>query len=189
MDYSFFALLTEKMEAAQGDEKARLLALREQLLEWVRQMDEQLTQKRQQVSQVIEALVQSEDLEKDLVQVLPEVDDVFVQVLGIELEAARQAGNLERLAKLQRIVEVLEAASAPPPELQFIQDLLEAGDDQAVQKLLEEQADKVTPEFMEMLTNVMMQSQNSEQPQLGERIQEIYRLALRFAMRAKMVAS
>ena len=45
MDYPFFQTLTEKLDAAKGDEKKKLEELREKLLDYVNEVDRQLEER------------------------------------------------------------------------------------------------------------------------------------------------
>jgi hypothetical protein len=84
------------------------------------------------------------------------------------------------------VVQVIQEASAPPPELEIIENLLEAGDEQKRQEWLEANRDQVTQEFMDALTSLVGQSQDGRDPELAERLQEVYRSVLRFSMKAKL---
>jgi hypothetical protein len=99
------------------------------------------------------------------------------------MESARGSGDLEKVGKLQQIVNVLQQASAPPPEVAFIEELLDAPDDQATRQLMEAHKDQITPEFLQMLSGLLAQVQQSGQDsELLQRLQNLNRQALRFSM-------
>jgi hypothetical protein len=182
MDYQFFQILSERIDRARGDERARLEQLREKLLELTRQVDQQVEARANQSRQLLSAILQSEDVTEATLQNLPGIDEFFLQELNAALEAARSKGDLEQMGKLQQVVDVLQQASEAPPEVALIEELLEAPDDAARQKALEENQDKITPEFLDALTNIVAQVEASDDQQLKERIKAVHRQALRFSM-------
>src|SRR5215207_555865 len=62
MDYQFFQLLTEKLEKASADEKAKLESMREKLLEFTNDMDKQLEARYKQAQEFVESLLAQEDV-------------------------------------------------------------------------------------------------------------------------------
>ena len=61
-----------------------------------------------------------------------------VDIVSQMLRQASEKNDYARMGKLQKMVEVLQEASAPPPEVAFIEQLLEAPDDAAMEKMLNE---------------------------------------------------
>jgi hypothetical protein len=114
------------------------------------------------------------------------VDDFFVHAINEEREAARKSGDLEKIGKLQQISDLLQEASAPPPEFGLIEELLDAEDDAARRAWLEAHREEISPQFMDTLTSLMAQTQSSEDKELGDRLQKAYRSALRFSMEANL---
>ena len=115
------------------------------------------------------------------------IDDFFLQVLNAELEASRKSGDLEKIGKLQQVASVVQQASAPPPEITFIEDLLDAPDDQSRRELLEINRSKITPEFLQLLSGLVSQVTDSDQePALVERLKAVNRQVLRFSMEANL---
>ena len=116
-----------------------------------------------------------------------QVDEYFLQTVQEELEKARKSGDLERSAKLNQMDETLRAAMSQPPEVEFIQELIEAPDDEALKALLDENPDKITPELFQMISGLMNQVEESGQDeQLVEKIKLINRQVLRHSMRSNI---
>jgi len=99
------------------------------------------------------------------------------------------------MGKLQKMVEVLQEASAPPPEVAFIEQLLEAPDDAALEKMLAENGEMVNEDLMNTLGGLMAQleaqggqpGQGGEQArELTEKLDAVYKMALKFSMKKKM---
>lgn len=184
MDYVFFQLLSERIERAREKDRQPLMKLRERLLELTRQFDAQMEARANRSRQMLNDLLEAEDISEATLQNLPALDEFFVQELNDQLEAARKAGDLEKLGKLQKIMEVLQQASAPPPEVGLVEELLEAPDEQATRRLLEEHREQVTPEFLQILSGLVAQveQQPDKDAELLRRLQAVNRQALRFSM-------
>ncbi len=116
---------------------------------------------------------------------LPGVTQLFVDLANTELEKARKDGNRDRLQKLQSVMSVLQSASAPPPEYALLEELLAAGDEAGRQKLLSEHSSEITPEFLQLITGLLSQSEGQE-PELLKQLEEVNRSALRFSMQANL---
>jgi hypothetical protein len=188
MDYAFFQLLSERIERTQGEERAKLDELRGHLLEMTREVDAQMEARVAQIRGLIEQIAQAANIQEAMAQNIGVVDELFVQELNNAMEAARKKSDLERLGKLQKMVEVIQQASAPPPGLDFIEELMAAPDDQARQKLLEENKEQVTSEFLDMLTSLLAQVEGSEEKEMAARLKDIHRQVLRFSMQANLRA-
>ena len=93
---------------------------------------------------------------------------------------------MEQLAALQKIAEVIEKASAPPPEVQFIEQLIQAGDDSQRDQILHENSEKITPEFLGIFANLLAQCDNNEDKELKNQVSDVYDQVLRFSMQANL---
>jgi hypothetical protein len=187
MDYTFFQLLSERIEKSAEPEKARLVALRERLLVLTREIDLQMEARAGQANQLLKEILSSPDVTQATEQNLGRIDEFFLQTLEMELEASRKSGDLERIAQLQKVMAVIQAASAPPPEISLIEDLVDAPDAASRRKLLEDHRDQITPEFMQALSSLITQISESDQdPVLVERFKEVNREVLHFSMQANL---
>jgi hypothetical protein len=187
MDYQFFQILSQKIDAASGEEHERLSNLREQLLELTEQIDEQVKLRTENAQRLLEQFLEAEDVTQAIQQYAPEIDEFFVQAVQISLEEARKSGDLERSAKLSQLEEVIRQASAQPPEIDFLEELLEAGDEKARQELIEANKDKITPEFFQMLSGLMNQvAETNQDPELVEKVKAVNRQVLRFSMQSSL---
>jgi hypothetical protein len=182
MDYSFFQLLSERIDRARDQGRQRLIDLRENLLELTRQIDEQIEARANASRQMLEKILQSKDLREAVLQVLPSVDEFFLQALHTDIEATRKDGNLEKLSKLQEILNVIQQASTPPPEIALIEQLLEASTDEERQTILVEHHQEITPEFLQTLSALTSEVQQSGGDLgLSERLQDLHRQVMRFS--------
>ena len=194
MDYTFFQNLTEKIDASEGKEKKKLEDLRENLLDYVNEVDRQLEERYKQSQALVEKILEQEDVAKATRENLDGFTQETVDLVSQMLRQASEKNDYARMGKLQKMVEVLQEASAPPPEVAFIEQLLEAPDAAGVEKLLSENEDLVTDNFMSTLTGLMAQLDAQGQsgqggPQakeLSQKLESVYKTALKFSMRKKM---
>ncbi len=183
MDYEFFKLLSDRIDRARADGRERLIKLRDQLLEMTQAVDKQMEERLLQARKNINAIVKSTDIKETMSANFGLVDEFFVQVFNEEMEAARKAGDLEKIGKLKQVEEVVDKASAPPPEVTLIQELLEAASaDQELQKKLDEHKKEITPEFMDILSNLLVRSESGEDAELKTRLNKVFSAAIRVTM-------
>jgi glycerol-3-phosphate responsive antiterminator len=185
LDYTFFQMLSEIIDKSSGTEKSNLIELREKLLELTKELDEQ-TERRKDVARMnLETLLKVEDVESAVLQNMQSIDEYFVEAINQQLEDARTKGDLEKSAKLNQIMQVLQRASAPP-ELDLIEELIQLPDSAAVQNRLRELEKEITPEFLELLTGIISQMQNENDQETLNKLQTVYRAALKISMEANM---
>jgi len=187
MDYEFFKLMSDRIDRARGDGRERLIKLRDQLLEMTRAIDKQMEERLLQARKNLTAIVQSKDVKLTMEQNLGIVDEFFVQVFNQEMEVARKAGDLDKIGKLKQVEEVVDKASAPPPEVALIQELLEAAssDDELTKKLETHKSD-ITPEFMDIMSSLVVRTESGEDAELKARMNKVFSAALRLTMSANL---
>ena len=187
MDYSFFQMLTERIDRTEGDEKKRLVALREKLLELTRQIDQELENRSRHAQQLLNQILQADDVMAAIQKNAPQIDEFFIQAVQEALEETRKSGDLEKIGKLNQINDVISEASAPPPEVQFIEELIEAPDENTRQQLIDANQEKITPEFFQMLSGLMARVlEEDQEPELIEKFQAVNKQVLRFSMQANL---
>lgn len=186
MDYTFFQILSDRIDRARGDGRTRLIQLRERLLDLTRQVDQQLEARAAQSRQLLDNILQAEDVSLAAAQYLPAFDDFFIQELNTALEAARGQGDLKKINDLQRVVQVIQEASSAPPEIAFIEELLDAPDETTRQKILEDNQDMITPEFLDTLTGLVARVEGGSQDQeLVANLKAVHRQSMRYSMQMK----
>jgi hypothetical protein len=187
MDYEFFTMLSDRVDGARGEDRERLTILRNQLLEMTQTIDRQMQERLLQAKKNITTIMQAKDIQGTMIQNLSLVDEFFVQAFNEEMEAARKTGDLEKISKLHQIEEVVEKASAPPPEVELIQELLEVADsDTELVKKLQEKKAEITPEFMDILSNLLVRTESGEDAELKARLNKIFGSALQLTMSANL---
>lgn len=191
MDYQFFQLLTEKINKASGDEKAKLESLREKLLDLTNEIDKQLEARYKQAQEFVESLLEQDDVVKAVRDNLDGFSQDAVDVVNQMLRQASEKNDYVRMGKLQKMIEVLREVSTPP-EVAFIEQLLDAPDHAAVEKMLEDNKELINDQFMEALIGLVGQVDaaagqgNVEAKALGEKLSTVYKTALKFSMKKNL---
>jgi uncharacterized protein YutE (UPF0331/DUF86 family) len=187
LDYNFFQLLSGKIDAASAEEKDRLTKLRETLLKMTAEIDLEMQEQVGRIQQLIEKVVQAPDIEKTMEQVLPAVNEMFIDVLQQMMEKARKDADLELIAKYQKIVNVIQQASTPPAEYELLEKLLSAENEEQMTAILKEKPEMLTPELTQLITGLISQAETQkEDPQVVEQLRTIHRLILRMSMSANL---
>ena len=191
MDYEFFQLLSNRIDKATGDEKTKLEGLREKLLEYTNEMDKQLEARYKQAQEFVESLLAQDDVVQAVQDNLDRFTQDAVDVVNQMLRQASEKNDYTRMGKLQKMVEVLREASTPP-EVSFIEQLLDVPDDAALDKMLSDNASLINDQFMEALIGLVAQVDqaaeqgNPEAKALSEKLGKVYKSALKFSMKKNM---
>ncbi len=187
MDYEFFSLLSERIDRARADGRERLIKLRDQLLEMTRAIDKQMEERLLQAKKNLNTIIQAKEIKETMIQNLSLVDEFFVQAFNEEMELARKVGDLEKISKLKQVEEVVDKASTPPPEVGLIQEFLEVANSEAdLQKKFEEHKAELTPEFMDILSNLLVRTESEDDAELKARLNKVFSAALRITMSANL---
>ena len=191
IDYEFFKLLSEKIDKTQDKkQKDTLMKLRENLLEITEEIDKEVQAQFSQSKQTLEKILAAENIEETLAKQLPQINEIFVQVLQNELSSARKAGDLDRIQKLERIMIVIEKASAPPEEIKLLEELLAFKNEDDLKELISKNGKAITQEFIDVMGNVMSRlSQQPEQKEVVEKLNTVYKAVLGYSMKKKMKES
>lgn len=183
MDYTFFQLLTERIEKAKDEEKKKLEDLREKLVKLTQDIDRETQAQVKMAHDMLEKIIASDNIQEAIMRNLPGITDLFLDVLKAEMQAAKMHEDKPRMEKLQQVFSVLQRASAPPPEYALIEDLISAQDDADRHKILEEHKAEITPEFLQLFNSLITQAEaQNQEKQLLDQLQAAYRSALRFSM-------
>jgi hypothetical protein len=189
MDYVFFQTLTEKIDRSTGEERNRLEATRGKLLEFINEVDRQLEARYKGAQELVESILAREDVEKATQEKLESFSQDAVEVVNQLLRGASEKNDYTRMGKLQKMVQVLQEASAPPPEVALIEQLIQLPDAAAMEKMLAENDALVTGQFMEALSGLVAQmdaqgsAENPEARAVGEKLDQLYKVALKRSMR------
>jgi hypothetical protein len=191
MDYQFFQLLTDKIEKASDEDKAKLESMREKLLEFTSEIDKQIEARYKQAQELVESILSQDDIVKAIQDNIQNITQDVVDIANQMLKQASEKSDYVRMGKLQKMIEVLKQASTPP-EVEFIEHLLDAPDDAALDKMLEDNKDMINDEFMQALVGLVAQVDgaadqgNPEANALSEKLGKLYKAAMKFSMKKNM---
>ncbi len=187
MDYEFFKLLSDKIDQAKDDEKAKLTELRDKLLHLTEEIDKRVKEEFEHTKSFLEKILAAPNIETAMQENIEEINEFFVQVLESELSQARKSGNLERINKLEQVMIFIEKATQPNEEVQFLESLLDIEDEAKLEETLKSNQEKISQEFLGLLNSVVGQadSQGAE-AEMMERLKKIYKIALRISMQANL---
>jgi hypothetical protein len=183
LDYQFFQILSEQIDKADAEKKQPLVNLRDTLLKLTLEIDKELKRRIEESTKLLNSILSELSIEEAVKKNLPRIDEFFSQSLQVEFEAAHQNNDVARIEKIQKVISVLEKESAPPPEMEFIQQLLEVKDDESRIKILRDNPSKLNDNFLQTLNSIINEGETQNQsPQLLEALKTIYKNALRITM-------
>ncbi len=192
MDYTFFQNLTNMIDKASGEQKKKLEDLRAKLLDFTNEIDKQVEARYKQAQEFVEKLLAQGDVAKATKDNIQSFTQDAAEIVQTMLRQASEKNDYARMGKLQKMMEVLEEASAPPPEVAFIEQLLDAPDEAAIEKMLSDNASVVNDAFIEALNGLVAQIDaqagqgNAEAKAVADKLQKVYKTALKFSMKQKM---
>jgi ParB-like chromosome segregation protein Spo0J len=157
------------------------------VLDLTKQIDQEMEKRAAQAQQLVEAMTKSPDITEAMSENIGAVDEFFMKALNDAMDSARKAGDLDKIGKLQKIVDVVQEANKPPEEVAFIEELVNTENDAEMMKKLEEHKDKINAEFLEVVSTLIAQAESGDENKefLGK-LNEIYKLALGMSMRANL---
>jgi len=183
LDYAFFTLLSERIDQATVEERPKLVALRDKLLQLTEEIDKELKAQRDEAHVLLDELLKADKIEEATQKALPRMNQAFVDVLNRAVRQAQEAKDEEKLKKLATIIAILQASSQSGRYIQLIELLLQAADEQARREIMEKAGDEIDADFLQTLNQVTAQiEQSGEQPEVVAQLKQINREALRFSM-------
>lgn len=193
LDYLFFQLLTNRIEAQSGEARQRLENLREQLLAITSRIDKAVEEEYRRAGELLGSILAAENIEEAMTANLDKVDEPFIQMLNRAMQEALKANDEEKKRKLQAVVAALQKVSAPPPEIHLLEELLACENEAELEKMLEAHAQDVTPEFAGFVGNLLARMQeekiedaSGEEAQALARLESVNRAVLRFSMKKNL---
>jgi hypothetical protein len=144
-DYTFFQEFTQKIEAAEGEEREELVDRRKQVLALTEEIDRAQEARAMESATLLRSLMESEDLDQAIQEALPFVDELFLSILQANLRAAQERGDEAAKQRLQlidqRIRDLIQ--DSLPPSLQLAQRLLDQPEEGRAFEILEDSADQI----------------------------------------------
>jgi len=179
IDYEFFQELTKRIDAAakEGKEREarRLRALRSHILNLVDKMDKAMRRQMDRAVRLLRRLLKSEDVLAAVREHFDEIDDMVMAVLAMNLEEAERQGLTEAVEQLQAIWRAIMTVieESIPPEIRFINRLLEAKFPEETQAMLEENREQVNYALLEAMETISHDLERQGQPAMAKRLRDI----------------
>jgi hypothetical protein len=179
IDYAFYQQLTDRIESASqsGDtqDAETLKALRETILALTAEIDAEMRQATEAATRLLQKLLQSDDLEKAIRANLGQMDDLFLNVLASNLDAAERSGQTEVAARLQRIADIMIklVEESQPPQIRLINKLLGAEYPTATQALLDENPELVNSQLLELMQRIEQDFAQNGQTEAAQQLAKI----------------
>lgn len=178
MDYNFFEQLTGRIDAAQGAERDRLIALREKLLEVTDRVDQATNAIVREKLDLLSELINHPSPRSAVRAYAEEIDDLFLAVLRTSIQRAKEQGDQDLASVLDMVLdEALQIIhESLPPEVQFINELIGQPYPEGTRQMLREHRDEVTPELLDMMAHMAEDFRQAGDPasaELAKRIRDI----------------
>ena len=174
-DYVFFQEMQARIGQAAAQDRPRLEALRERLLELTSMVDQQAQMAVQDAANLLQAIVNSDNPDEVIQSGLGLIDVTFMQVLAANLREVERRGDTRAVARLrdiyQRVLAALQANM--PPEVQFINDVLSAPSEADAQQLIEQHIGEFGRGLVDVIDAIEEQVAQQQDPVLNERLQSL----------------
>ncbi len=176
LDYAFFQSLTARIDSAEtaGDEgtKDRLIALRKEIQEIRDQVDAVAMAVLDARARLLRDVVVAENPREMLDRHILEIDDAFLGVLATNIRQAESEGRPDLVERLRDIgdmaIKVLNEFA--PPEIQLINRLASAQNDEQVGRVLEEERDRIDQDFLELVEQAAQDLEQARRQDSAERL-------------------
>ena len=178
-DYGFFEEMTAYIGKAPAGDRAQLEGLREMLTQLTAMVDQQAQAALQEAVGLLRVIASSPNPDEVIQANLPMIDSTFLQVLSANIQEVTRRGDINASAKLKdiynRVVSALQASM--PPELQFINELLNAPNDDVVRNMITEHAGQFGPPLLGAIDAVEQQLVGQGDPAVMRRFELVRREA------------
>lgn len=178
-DYGFFEEMTAYISKAPAGDRTQLEGLRDMLVQLTALIDQQAQAALQEAVGLLRVIVSSPNPDEVIQANLPMIDSTFLQVLSANIQEVTRRGDVSASAKLKdiynRIVSALQASM--PPELQFINQLLNAQTDDEVRSMIAEHASDFGQPLLGAIDAVEQQLAGQNNPAVMQRFELVRREA------------
>lgn len=178
-DEDFFKMMTLRIGEAPANDREKLEALRNNIVNMTASIDQQQQLAMQQAANFLQSIVNHPTPREALMENIDMVDDLFMQILQANIQQAEQQSNLQLLTRLKQIQQVAYEVlqSQMQPELRFVNDLLGMSEAEA-EKTVKEQAANFGPELIEVIDAVHSLLAQQGNIELQHRLEAIKKLVM-----------
>lgn len=172
-EYNFFQALTERIGKSPADERPKLEQLRDKILEYTQIIDQQAQMRMQAAANVLRQILGSPDIDAAVRNNLQYIDDTFMSVLEMNIQAAEQEQDMSAATRLKTVREhvLTILQESMNPEMRFINDLLSAKSEADARQLIEQRASEFGPDLLEMFDAISEVMISQGQTHIADRLQ------------------
>ena len=155
-DYEFFQLVTPRIGEAPADQREQIETMRDKLLELTAAIDQQQQAAMQQAASFLQTVINHQQAEQLLAANMHLVDDLFMQVLQMNIQEADKRKDIQTAARLKEVQQMVYnlLQSQMTPELRFINDLLDVEDEAEAERMISAQAAEFGIQLLEVIDAV-----------------------------------
>ncbi len=179
IDYAFYQQLTERIAAAeqagQREQAETLTALRQTVLDETARLDEQDRQAAEEAKEFLQQALEDDDPQAFIRANANQVDNLFMNILMANLQAAERAGQTAAVERLRRVSDAVTALilESQPPEIQFINRLLSAEYPEGTLALLQENQQRISDQLLEVMRLVAEDLDKSGREETSQRMIQV----------------
>jgi hypothetical protein len=179
LTYQFFQLLTaeiEKLEKAKDNPAVgRLTEIRRRLLEFQAALRKRSEQIVTQAEQLLQQIMNAEDKEAAVLANLNRIDDAFMYVLSNRIAQADQRRQTSEAQTLNQIYNFImeQTSQHAPPEVQLLNDLLEAETEPEQARLLDDNRELLSTELVQVVDMLRERAGEEGQPEMSDKLRHI----------------
>jgi hypothetical protein len=179
LTYQFFQLLTaeiEKLEKAKDKPAVeRLKEIRRRLLEFQEAVRKQSEQMITRAEGLLQQIMSAEDKEAAILQNLNRMDDAFMYVLSNRIAQADQRGRTDEAQVLHQIYNFIiqQTEQHAPPEVQLLNDLLEAETELERTRLLDDHQELLSAELVQVVEMLRERAGEEGQTEMSDQLRHI----------------
>ncbi len=176
IDYQFLLAVSEKLEASSDEAERKALEL---LRTTATRIQEQVQASRQsmgaQLQELLQAVLQSEDPQATLNEYGDLIDENFLGLLAGNIDRAEKSGATGAARRFRQLYEMAlnVVQQGMPPEVQLLNDLVNAPDQATMRRLLDENRSAINREFIESLRQLEDDFRQRGNPELADRIKSV----------------
>lgn len=178
-DYQFFDLLSARIDSLSGDAAARLSAHRDLILEITQEMDSAARQEEEKLAMLIEGMAGAENIDEAVEQTMPWINEELLSYLQYQIAMAKQQDRKDAEQALMRVYGAImkKVRASAPPEVQFVQDLLDLPDEDSARRVIRNRVHEVTPQLVEVMNALSDQMRENGSSEVADRIQKYREMA------------
>ena len=176
LDYEFLLAIATRLDATTDPDARQKL---EDLRGLVMSIQERQRQSQQsmamQVQEVLQAVLEAQDTEAALHEYADAIDENFLGLLAGNIERAEKSGATAAARRLRQVYDMALAMlqDQMPPEVQLINQLLNAPDKAAQRKILQENRSLLSQDFVQALRQLEDDFRSRGQADVADRLKDL----------------